>query len=90
MSGLFVGWLLKASASRADVPGSNPACDGNFSGSSHTSDFKIGAPVATLPDTWRYTVSAGTGRPGVSILGLGEVDSLIRNFYLGVAARKLF
>ena len=39
-----------------------------FSGSSHTSDSKIGTPVATLPGAWRYRVSAGTGRPGVSIL----------------------
>ena len=50
------------------VPGSNPACAGIFSGSSHTSDLKIGTPVATLPGAWRYRVSAGTGRPGVSIL----------------------
>ena len=50
------------------VPDSNPACAGIFSGSSHTSDLNIGTPVATLPGTWRYRVSAGTGRPGVSIL----------------------
>ena len=50
------------------VPGSNPACARIFSGSSHTSDLKIGTPVATLPGAWRYRVSAGTGRPGVSIL----------------------
>ena len=50
------------------VPGSNPACAGIFSGSSHTSDFKIGTPLATLPGAWRYRVSTGTGRPGVSIL----------------------
>ena len=31
------------------VLGSNPACAGIFWGSSHTSDFKIGTPVATLP-----------------------------------------
>ena len=49
------------------VLGSNPACAGIFSGSSHTSDLKIGTPVATLPGAWRYRVSAGTGRPGVSI-----------------------
>ena len=36
-----------------------------FSGSSHTGDLKIGAP---LPGAWRYRVSDGTGRPGVSIL----------------------
>ena len=47
---------------------SNPACAGIFSGSSHTSGLKIGTPVATLPGAWRYMVSAGTGRPGVSIL----------------------
>ena len=50
------------------VPGSNPACDGIFSGSSHTGDLNIGTPVATLPSARRYRVSAGTGRPGVSIL----------------------
>ena len=44
------------------------ACAGIFSGSSHTSDLNIGTPVATLPGAWRYRVSAGTGRPGVSIL----------------------
>ena len=37
-------------------------------GSSHTRDLKIGTPVATLPGVWHYRVSAGTGRPGVSIL----------------------
>ena len=61
----LVGLVVKASASRA---GSNPASAGIFSGSSHTSDLKIGTPVATLPGAWRYTVSTGTGRPGVSIL----------------------
>ena len=41
---------------------------GIFPGLSHTSDFKIGTPVATLLGAWRYRVSAGTGWPGVSIL----------------------
>ena len=31
------------------IPGSNPACAGILQGSSHTSDLKIGTPVATLP-----------------------------------------
>ena len=35
---------------------------------SHTSDFKIGTPVATLSVALCYRVSAGTGLPGVSIL----------------------
>ena len=59
------------------------------SGSSHTSDLKIGTPVATLPGAWRYRVSAGTGRPGVSILRLGEMESLVCNFYLSVVAHKI-
>ena len=37
-------------------------------GSSHTSDFKIGTPVAALPGAWRYRVSAGTAWPGVCVL----------------------
>ena len=64
----LVGLVVKASASRAEGPGFDPACAGIFSGSSHTSDLNIGTPVATLPGAWRYRVSAGTGRPGVSIL----------------------
>ena len=43
------------------IEGSNPACAGIFPWSSHTSDLKIGTPVATLPGAWRYRVSAGTG-----------------------------
>ena len=50
------------------IPGSNPTCARIFSGLCHTSDLKIGTPVATLPGAWRYRVSAGTGRPGLSIL----------------------
>ena len=62
-------------------------CHDFFSGSSHTSDLQIGTPVATLPGAWRCRISAGTGQPGVSILWVGEVESLISNFYLSVAAR---
>ena len=64
----LAGLVVKASTVGAEDPGSNPACDGIFPGSSHTGDFKIGTPLATLPDAWRYRVSAGTGRPAVSIL----------------------
>ena len=60
-----------------------------FSGFSHTSDLKIGTLVATLPGAWCYRVSAGIGRPGVSILRLGEMESMVCNFYLSVAARKI-
>ena len=85
----LVGLVVKRLPRERKIPGSNPACAGIFSGSSHTSDFKIGTPVATLPGSWRYRVSAGTGRPGVSILCLGEVERWICNFYLSVGARKI-
>ena len=60
-------WLRRPPRERK-IPGSNPTFAGIFGGLSHTSDFKIGTPVATLPGAWRYRVSAGTGWPGVSIL----------------------
>ena len=64
----LVGLVVKASVSRAEDPGFQSRLRWDFSGSSHTSDFKIGTPVATLPGAWRYRVRAGTGRPGVGIL----------------------
>ena len=85
----LVGLVVRRPPRERKVSGSNPACAGIFSGSSHTSDLNIGTPATTLPGAWRYWVSTGTGRPGVSILGLGEVERLICNFYLGVAARKI-
>ena len=63
-----VGLVVKASASGTEDPGFESCLRRNFSGSSHTSDFKIGTPVATLPGAWHHRVSAGTGRPDVSIL----------------------
>ena len=83
------GLVVKASTSRAEDPGFESRLRRDFSESSHTSDLQIGTPVATLPGALRYRVNAGTGRPGVSILRLGEVESLICNFYLTVVARKL-
>ena len=64
----LVGLVDEASASRVEDPGFESHLRRDFSGSSHTSDLKIGTPVATLPGAWHYRVSAGTGRPGVSIL----------------------
>ena len=69
----LVGPVVRRPPREREIPGSNPAYTGIFSGSSHTSDSKIGTPVATLPGVWRYRVSAVTGQPGVSILWLGEV-----------------
>ena len=84
----LLGLLVKASASRAEDPGFESRLRWDFSGSSHTSDLKIGTPVAaTLPGAWCDRVSIGTGWPCVSTLG--EMESLIFNFFLSVAARKL-
>ena len=85
----LIGLMVRRPPWERKVPGSNPVCAGIFSGSSHTSDLKTGTPVATLPGAWRYRVSTGTGRLGVSILWLGEVERLICNSYLSVAARKI-
>ena len=64
----LVGLVVKASASGAEDPGFESRLRRHFSGSSHTSDLKTGTPVATLPGALRYRVSAGNGRPGVSVL----------------------
>ena len=86
----LVGLVVKASTSRAEDPGFESRLRRDFiSGSSHTSDLKIGTPVATLPGVWCFRVSAGSGWPGASILWLGDMESLICNFYLSVAARKI-
>ena len=82
----LAGLVVKASASGTEDPGFESRLRRDFSGSSHANELKIGTPVATLPGAW---VSAGTGRPGVSVVWLGEVESLICNFYLSVAARTL-
>ena len=59
----LVGLVVKASVSRAEDPGFDSRLRRGFSGSSRTSDLKIDTPGVS-----RYRVSAGTGRPGVSIL----------------------
>ena len=60
-------WLRRPPRERK-TPGSNPPCAEIFPWSSHTSSLKNGTPIATLPGTWRYKVSAGTGRRSVSKL----------------------
>ena len=81
-----MGLVVKASASRVSDPGFNSRlCHWDFSRLNHTSDLKIGTPVATLPGAWHYRASTGSGWPGVSILCLGEVESLICSFCLNVA-----
>ena len=49
LSDRLVGLVVRRPPRERKIPGSNPACAGIFSGSSHTSDSKIGTPVATLP-----------------------------------------
>ena len=64
----LVGLVVRRPPPERKIQGSNPACAGIFSEPNHTSDLKIGTPVATLTGAWRYRVSVGTGRPGVSVL----------------------
>ena len=42
----LVGLVVRRPPRERKIPGSNPTCAGIFSGSSHTSDLKIGTPVA--------------------------------------------
>ena len=67
----LVGLVVKASTSRVEDPGIESRLRRDFSGSSHTNDFKIGTPVDTLPGAWRYRVSAGTGWPVCQITETG-------------------
>ena len=60
-------WLRRPPPQRQTRDFDSRLLHGDFSGSGHTSDFKTGAQVVTLPGAWRYRVSAGTGWPGVSI-----------------------
>ena len=64
----LVGLVVKASPSRVEDPGFKSHLRQDLSGSSHTSDLKIGTPAGTLRGAWRYRVSAGTGWPSISIL----------------------
>ena len=68
----LVGLVVKMSASGAEDPGFESCLRWDFSRSSHTSDLKLGTPVATLPGAWHYRVSTRIGLPSVSILWLGE------------------
>ena len=82
-------WVRRPPRERK-IPGSNPDCTGTFSaGSCHSIELKFDTSVTTLPCALRYRVSAGTGQPGVSILWLGEVESLNCNFYLSLAPRTI-
>ena len=64
----LAGVVVKVSASGEEDPGLDSRLRRDISGSSNSSDLKIGTPVATLPGAWHCRVSAGTGRPGVSTL----------------------
>ena len=85
----IVDQVVKASVPESEGLEFESCLQQDYSGSSHTSNLKIGTPVATLPGAWHYRVSTGTSQPRVSILWMGEVESLICNFYLSVAARTI-
>ena len=69
---------------RAEDPGfASRSLHGDFSGSSHTSDLKIGTPVATLPGV----IGSVLGLVCPTSATVSELESLICSFYLSVAAR---
>ena len=81
--------MVKASAWRVEDPRFESRLCRDFFGVESYQWLKNWHSMATLPGAWHFRVSAGTGWPGVSILWLGEVESLIFNFYLSVAACKI-
>ena len=84
---------VKASASTAEDPGFESCLRWDFFRVESHQWLKnwhsSGCPARHLALYLFYRVSTGTGQPGVSILWLGEVERLISNFYLCVAARKI-
>ena len=82
--------MVKAFAWRAAGPGFDSRLRrGDVSGSSYTRDLKTGTSVVSLPGAWRYRIRARTGWNGVSIQWLGEVESLVFNVCLSVAAATI-
>ena len=62
----LVGPVVYASVSRAADPGFDSRFHReDISESSHTSDLKIGTPVATLPGAWSYRFTGLVGRVSV-------------------------
>ena len=51
----LVGLVVNVSTSGAEDMGFESRLCWDFSGLSHTSDLKIGTPVAVLPGAWSYT-----------------------------------
>ena len=59
----LAGLVVKASASGSEDSGFESSLRRDFVGLSHTSDLKIGAPVATLPGAWHYRSAVGLVGP---------------------------
>ena len=81
--------MVKLFTLRAEGLGFESRLRHEFPGFSHTNNLKTGTPVPTLPGAWYYRVSAGAGWPGISILWLGVMESLICNFYLSMVAHTV-
>ena len=63
------GLVVKTSGSKAEDPEFDSRLRRDFFPRIESYQLlKTGTPVASLQGAWRYRVSAGTGRPGVSIL----------------------
>ena len=86
-----VGLVVKASASKATDSGFDSRLIRDFSRSSHTIDLKKKLALQWIPcqAPGVCMISAGTGWPGVCILCLVEIESLICHVCLSVVARTL-
>ena len=65
---MFHLWRAKKQSSATTPEFDSRLHLGDYFRSSHTSDLIIGTPVIALLGAWHYSVSAGTGWPGISIL----------------------
>ena len=83
----LVGLVVRRLPRERKIPGSNNACSVIFSGSSHTSDSKIGIPVATTAVVLNNEEYIFMNLCMCYCEYICVCMCLICNFYLGVAAR---
>ena len=84
------GWdVLRCPPWEQRIQGLIPVFCGDFYRTCHSSDWKIGTPVAALPGGWHNRVSDGTGWTSVSVVWLGGIESLICYFYITVAVHAI-
>ena len=88
LSDRLVGLVVRRPPRERKIPGANPVCAGIFLGRVIPVTQKLA--LQWLPCQAPDVIGSTLGLVGpVSVYWLGEVESLICNFYLSVAARKI-